>query len=124
MVTDLAFQLLKARHLKKKNTKKALNPLQELARIPSVNAKDQKKNIAAQTKSVYPSIYHYYRDLISKNHFKKELLDDLKILNQEEHDLIIGQILKAEPQPMKPEGEDNEEELDGSMSVGPGISES
>lgn len=58
--------------------------------MPSVNAKDQKKNIAAQTKSVYPSINHYFRDLISKYHVKKELLDDLKILNEGQYELIIG----------------------------------
>lgn len=82
MVTDLAAELLKSRYGKKK-AKKPLNPLEELTRAPSLNPKDPKKIIAAQTKSIFASIYDYYRELMSKNHFNKEQLNTLRILSEE-----------------------------------------
>lgn len=95
IVMELALQLLKARYVKKKN-KKAINPLEELTRAPSLNPKDPKKMIAAQTKSIYGSLNEYYRELMSKNHFDKECLNTLKLLDEELFQRLFWDIMKNE----------------------------
>lgn len=104
MVSDLAGQILKYRYIKKKS-KKPLNPLEQLSRLPSLSAKDQKKIVAAQTKSIFTSIAEYYKQIMSKNQFRKEVLNSLRVFNEEAFDALFGEILKDEPEKMKPEGE-------------------
>jgi len=43
--------------------------------------KDSKNKLAAQTKSIFSSIYEYYRETMQKYGFKRELLNYLKFLD-------------------------------------------
>ena len=80
MISDIANEILKDRYAKKKS-KKIVNPLEQLTRIPSViSSKDSKKVITAQTKSIYTSLNEYYKETLSKNHFKKDQLYYLRSL--------------------------------------------
>ena len=81
MVSEVANELLKFKYMKKK-AKKQLNPLEELTRVPSLNSKDSKKVITAQTKSIFTCLGEYYKEMISKSHFKKESLNNLKTFGE------------------------------------------
>lgn len=77
MILEIANELLKYKYFKKKS-KKPSNPLEELTRLPSLNSKDPKKVITAQTKSIFTSLKEYYKEQFAKNHFNQSCLNHIK----------------------------------------------